>query len=270
MANVVLSERYMDCPSHGCTNRIVKLLVCSGRDNPLHKGLPFRLVSNIPSQWFGDNLRAELQCNMCGYYNMFNEYEAAAAGFTFAEGQCAPQGQQEVNMPPASSASCITPKTPIAQCSVHRCRRKPAVECGMCKGCCEGWGLGCSSCKMHQNGPPRTKKASSFTFKRPPTASPPLQVTVPTVHSSSATTAPPLNIDPPAAAPQMPCLFRDKLSEQSLAEWKAREQAVEDLRVAASLRRQNKLSMAKQVVIRLWDRVCIFSCPLLSTYHYLV
>jgi hypothetical protein len=94
----------------------MKLLVCSGRDNPLYKDLPFRSVSNIPSQWFGNNLKAELQCNTCGYYNMFNEYEATATSFTFAEGQRAPQGQQEVNMPPALSASCITPKTPIAQC----------------------------------------------------------------------------------------------------------------------------------------------------------
>jgi hypothetical protein len=129
MANVVLSERYMNCPSHGCTNHIVKLLVCSGRDNPLHKGLPFRSVSNIPSQWFGNNLRAELQCNTCGYYNMLNEYKAAAAGFTFAEGQHASQGQQEVNMPPSSSVSCITLKTLIVQCSVHCCKRKPTVEC---------------------------------------------------------------------------------------------------------------------------------------------
>jgi hypothetical protein len=46
MANLVLSDRYMPCPTEGCPKRIVKVLVCSGRENPLHKGLPFRTVSN--------------------------------------------------------------------------------------------------------------------------------------------------------------------------------------------------------------------------------
>jgi hypothetical protein len=46
MANLPLSDHYMPCPTEGCPKRIVKVLVCSGRDNPLHKGLPFRTVSN--------------------------------------------------------------------------------------------------------------------------------------------------------------------------------------------------------------------------------
>jgi hypothetical protein len=47
MANFHLSDRYMSYPTEGCPKRIVKVLVCSGRDNPLHKGLPFCTVSNI-------------------------------------------------------------------------------------------------------------------------------------------------------------------------------------------------------------------------------
>jgi len=165
------------------------------------------------------------------------------------------------------SSSGVAVKTPVPQCSVHRCKRKPALECGMCKGCCEGRGLGCSSHK-HRNGPPQTKKVSSFTLQRPPAALPSLHVTVPTIPSSSATTTSASNIDPPAVAPQMAHLFRDKLPEQSLAEWRDREQAVEDLQVAASLRRQNELSMAKQVVIHLWDQVCIF--PYSMSFYLLI
>ena len=56
-------------------------------------------------------------------------------------------------------------------------------------------------------------------------------------------------------------LFRDEMPEQSFREWKAREQAVEGRRVAAQLRRQNELAMAKQVVIRLWQLVRV------SLYH---
>ena len=38
---------------------------------------------------------------------MLNEYKAAAAGFTFAEGQSAPQRQQEVNVLPASMSGTV-------------------------------------------------------------------------------------------------------------------------------------------------------------------
>jgi hypothetical protein len=47
------------------------------------------------------------------------------------------------------------------------------------------------------------------------------------------------------------------MPEQSFKEWKAREQAVEERWAAAELRRQNELAMAKQVVIRLWNLVCV-------------
>jgi hypothetical protein len=47
------------------------------------------------------------------------------------------------------------------------------------------------------------------------------------------------------------------MPEQSFKEWKAREQAVEERRAAAELRKQNEQAMAKQVVIHLWNTVCL-------------
>jgi len=44
----------------------------------------------------------------------------------------------------------------------------------------------------------------------------------------------------------------------------AREQAVEEWRVAAELRKQNEQAMAKQVLIRLWNTVCL-SCTFFSS-----
>ena len=43
MMETALSDRMMDCPR--CGWRIPKILICSGRNNPLHEGLPFRSVS---------------------------------------------------------------------------------------------------------------------------------------------------------------------------------------------------------------------------------
>jgi hypothetical protein len=54
------------------------------------------------------------------------------------------------------------------------------------------------------------------------------------------------------------------MPEQSFKEWKAREQAVEERRAAAELRKQNEQAMAKQVVIRLWNTVCS-SCIFFSS-----
>ena len=42
--DVPLSDNLMYCPA-GCGHRINKFLVCSGRTNIYHKGLPFRSVS---------------------------------------------------------------------------------------------------------------------------------------------------------------------------------------------------------------------------------
>lgn len=55
MAEVMLDDRYMECPTEGCPKRIVKVMVCSGRANPLHKGLPFRTVSNASPLSSGDD-----------------------------------------------------------------------------------------------------------------------------------------------------------------------------------------------------------------------
>jgi hypothetical protein len=45
MMESALSDRLMDCPR--CGWRIPKILICSGRNNPLHEGLPFRSVSGL-------------------------------------------------------------------------------------------------------------------------------------------------------------------------------------------------------------------------------
>jgi hypothetical protein len=37
----VLSDHYMSCPTPECSKFIVKMLICSGRENTMHKGLPF-------------------------------------------------------------------------------------------------------------------------------------------------------------------------------------------------------------------------------------
>ena len=54
MVNVILDDRYMDCPTEWCPRRIVKVLVCSGKQNLMHKGLPFRSVSDASRQLFYD------------------------------------------------------------------------------------------------------------------------------------------------------------------------------------------------------------------------
>jgi hypothetical protein len=37
----VFSDHYMSCPTPECSKFIVKMLICSGRENTMHKGLPF-------------------------------------------------------------------------------------------------------------------------------------------------------------------------------------------------------------------------------------
>jgi hypothetical protein len=98
---------------------------------------------------------------------MLDEREAAAAGFFFPEVPVQAQHphQEEAyhnaiqtlfRTPPAgdfrgifSNQSLVPPISSIPNvqvnsqkpaCSVRGCKRKPAVECGLCKGCCEGRG----------------------------------------------------------------------------------------------------------------------------------
>lgn len=204
---------------------------------------------------------------------MLDERDAAAVGFTFREAPAQVQQEQVygdrmlVGVPPTNnylgplgnqslqSTSSAPASLSKLQCAVHGCNRKSAVECGLCKGCCEGRGTGCPS-RTHRKGPPRTKKVSSFVPQQPSPALPaPLSTTSIDLTESSAKATPEAKLNSSGALP--PRLFRDEMPAQSFQEWKAREQAVEERRAAAQLRRQNELAMAKQVVIRLWQLVCV-------------
>jgi hypothetical protein len=101
---------------------------------------------------------------------------------------------------------------------------------------------------------------SSFVPQQPPPALPALLATTSIDLTESSVKAAP-EAEPNSSGDLPPHLFRDEMPEQSFQEWKAREQAVEERRVAAQLRRQNELAMAKQVVIRLWQLVRV------SPYH---
>ena len=206
---------------------------------------------------------------------MLDEREAAAAGFTFPETNGPAQQEQGFAnamqallfaAPPAInphgiftnrpsfSASSLSANSHQVQCSIPHCKRKPAVECGLYKGCCEGRGTRCSSSR-HRRGPPQTKKTTSFAPEQQPAASPVFPPTSTTV-ASSTTNA---NANSLVTQPLPPHLFRDEMSESLFTEWKAREQVVEERRTVAELRKQNELSIAKQVVIQLWFEVCILA-----------
>ena len=100
------------------------------------------------------------QCNACGYYTMLDEYEAASAGFQFSTANeragHVHQEQIHVNALDALVFAAVPddrcdsllaghpfPSTSQAvgasklHCSIPGCKRKPAIECTLCKGCCE-------------------------------------------------------------------------------------------------------------------------------------
>jgi len=80
MADTTLSSRLMACPH--CGWQIPKVLVCSGQNNVLHEGLPFRSVSDLLIFMIGI-FWWSIQCSKCSYFEMLNEHQAAAVGFTF-------------------------------------------------------------------------------------------------------------------------------------------------------------------------------------------
>ena len=54
MLDIILDNWYRECPTEGCPRQIVKVLVCSGKQNLMHKGLPFQSVSYASCQLFCD------------------------------------------------------------------------------------------------------------------------------------------------------------------------------------------------------------------------
>ena len=257
MEAIDLSNHLMWCPNK-CGNRINKVLVCSGRTNALHKGLPFRSVRYIFTSSFlcFDTL---WQCKQCKFFEMLTEEEAAAVGFVFP-------ANDELNMragplpsmqPQSFSGTTSTLQTiarpPKRQCSVQRCKRVWADECGLCKTCCGVCGQGCTSQK-HLQAPPRTMRATSFTPMRPQAVLPPLQVT--------SAEPQPMNRPSPSSSSQISSgldiaqrLFRDDMPDDWAKEWKEREEEARKRREAAELRKKNERAMAHQVVIQLWREV---------------
>lgn len=220
---------------------------------------------------------------------MLDEYEAAAAGFRFPAAPVQPphpiqehafanamqallfaarpvsgyDGTLAGQTFPPASQTAISPKP---QCSLTGCKRKPAVECGLCKGCCEGRGSGCSSSK-HRTGPPRTKKISSFVPDRPPAASLPSPV-VANASTALSSTRPPTPVVHSTATSQdnpmpTPRSFREDMPKEWANEWNAREKEVEERRAVAELKKHNELAIARQVVIQLWREVSLLR-PFLS------
>jgi hypothetical protein len=161
---------------------------------------------------------------------MLDEYETATAGFCFPAPAAQPlQEQADGNtmflfgVPPMNANARLQPfmgqthslTSQVAtsskpQCSVLGCRRKPAIECGLCKGCCEHRGTGCSSTK-HRSGPPRRKKAMSFIPERPAAASVAFSI------ETSGLAGPPSTEVHPPTAPITPMLephsFREAMPE---------------------------------------------------------
>jgi hypothetical protein len=223
------------------------------------------------------------QCDTCGYYAMLDEKEATEGGFFFPAVEPAPRPQQEqlyanalqalIFGGPPNDDAFMNPSAPFQplpmqpqhtalpskpKCSIPRCKRVAASECGLCKACCEGRGIGCGSSK-HRSGPPRKKQATSFTPQRPAAISPPFP-TPPDASSVSmsqltlpVSSAPlPTTLSEPSIAPRS---FREDMSREWAAEWKAREKGAEERRAAAELRKRNELAIARQVVIQLWREV---------------
>ena len=220
---------------------------------------------------------------------MLDEYEAAAAGFCFSAANeraghvlqeqihtnaieallFATPPENRYNGPLAGHTFPLTsqafPSTSRAAgaskpcCSIPGCKRKPAIECTLCKGCCERRGSGCSSTK-HRSGPPRTKKVSSFVPDRPSAASPAFPATTNTSPAPSSALSPAgVPAEPLPTSPNTPMIgprsFREDMPKEWGKEWNVRAKEVDERRAAAELRRRNEVAMARQVIIQLWRQV---------------
>jgi hypothetical protein len=201
------------------------------------------------------------QCPKCPYFEMLNEEQAAAVGVAFPE-----QAPLPFDFPPVPQALCplqpFVPAKPVpkARCSISWCNRVAALECSLCKACCQGRGQGCRSMK-HRSGPPTTRKPNTFAPSRPTTSAAFLSgasTTSPTLPSqlpASSSSTPELASTPNSSETQAPHSFREDMPHEWAIEWNAREKEASEKREAAELRKKNELAIARQVVIQLWRTV---------------
>jgi hypothetical protein len=205
---------------------------------------------------------------------MLTERQAAEVGFTFPNPAPSVPQMHHVPMQSKGHGARLAHhlSTPLAatkpRCTLLRCNRVAAAECGLCKSCCEGRGQGCSSSK-HRSGPPRQKVISTFTPSRPPAASPPLPTaastsTAPSFNFQNST---PLESSFTAELPVTGRSFREEMPDEWAKEWNERQRKVKEKREMEELRRKNELAIARQVVIQLWRTVCpIHLFPPISTH----
>jgi hypothetical protein len=149
------------------------------------------------------------QCSKCPYFEMLTEEQAAAVGVAFPEQGLAAQEHRlqyahaiqplPFGFPPIPQAlfpvQPLVPVKPVPKprCSINRCNRVAASECGLCKPCCQGRGQGCRSTK-HRSGPPTTKEPNTFTPSCPTAAAAFLP--------SASTKSPTLPSQPPPSSSQ--------------------------------------------------------------------
>lgn len=188
---------------------------------------------------------------------MLTEEQAAAVGFYFPANHAKdlPVQQEPINFASGAAVHQMGhPRSSTASklhCSVQRCKRVAADECGLCKSCCGNRGQGCTS-RKHLTAPPHRVHATTFSPSRPLAISPSLNIVSTTQGSPTAASA--SSISPNEET--RPHLFRDNMSDEWAREWNEREREATERRVAAEMKKKNELAIARQVVIQLWRLVC--------------